>query len=1140
MFLTKKSVLAFALASACWTISLAQQAPSGLPANCKTVGDSARPWVFWYWMHGAYSKPAIKADLQAMKDAGIIGAYLAPIKGKTDPPIYTPAIDQLSPEWWDMVKYAVKTADSLNLKIALLPNDGFATAGGPWIKPEQSMQKVVYTTTPLKGGTLFTDTLTRPESYKGYYEDIAVLAFPSPTRINQNSYIQRPKVTSSTGADASFLAEKGNKKTFGSTDPCWIQYEFDRPFTCRSVVIHVNSFNFQSQRLLIETSNDGVNFKVAEQLSPARSGWLDWDFDNTHEIKPVTAKYFRFKYNREGTEPGAEDIDAAKWKQSLKIAGIELSSQPRINHLEGKSAEVYRIAPRTTREQVADSLCVPLAKIIDLTSRFSNNKLNWKAPKGDWIILRIGHTSTGHMNETAGAGKGLESDKFNPAVTKIQFDKWFGEAMRTVGPELAPRVLNTFHVDSWESGSQNWSPVFREEFKKRRGYDLLKYLPAMAGIPVENVNTSERFLTDVRETISELITDNFFDTLRDLCKQKGVIFTAETTGPVMVADGMLHYKHVDVPMGEFWLRSPSHDKPNDMLDAISAAHIYGKPVVAAESFTEIRMDWREHPGNLKTLQDRNYALGINRFVYHVFAQNPWPDRKPGMTLNDIGLLFQRDQTWWKPGYAWVEYARRCQTILQNGVPVTDIAVFTGEESPRRAILPDRLVQTLPGIFGPERVAAERQRLANAGSPTVQMPDAVHISANIATADKWTDPLNGYAYDSFNKDALIRLATVKDGRIVLPGGASYAMLVLPEHRKMTPTGDVMSLEVAQKLLALVNDGATVLLGQRPIAIPGLSDAVNADKKVQDIAAQLWGGSFAAVQSGAQRFMMKQVGKGRVIQGPFEASSFDALGLQKDLLFPSDKGTVAWTHRRDTDKDIYFISNQDSVAKQMDLSFRVNHAAAEVYDAVSGERWQMAPEHKGGRSSLSLKFPPNGSLFVIFHSNEVANTVKDAQAEPVVAFDLTGPWSVSFDHTLGGPSGSVKFETLSDWTTNADTTIKYYSGTARYEKSFKNTAKLSGKRVWLDLGEVANIAAVKLNGKDCGVAWTAPYRVEITDALKKGTNKLEVEVTNTWANRILGDLRVPEDKRVVKTTAVIRIAGKPLAKAGLLGTVKVLAK
>jgi len=283
-----------------------------------------------------------------------------------------------------------------------------------------------------------------------------------------------------------------------------------------------------------------------------------------------------------------------------------------------------------------------------------------------------------------------ECDKFNPVTVRKQFDNWFAQAFVKTNPDVARRVLKYMHVDSWECGSQNWNSNFASEFQKRRGYDLIPYLPLLAGIPIESAERSEKILHDVRTTIAELVVDVFYQVLADCAKEYDCQFSAECVAPTMISDGLLHYQKVDLPMGEFWLNSPTHDKPNDMLDAISGAHIYGKNIIQAEGFTEVRGIWDEYPAMLKALLDRNYALGINRLFYHVYVHNPWLNRKPGMTLDGIGLFFQRDQTWWDKGAkALSEYATRCQSLLQYGRPVTDIAVFTGEEIPRRSVLPER-------------------------------------------------------------------------------------------------------------------------------------------------------------------------------------------------------------------------------------------------------------------------------------------------------------------------------------------------------------------------------------------------------------------------------------------------------------------
>ncbi|RYF71143.1 MAG: DNA-binding protein, partial [Cytophagaceae bacterium] len=637
------------------------QSAGGLAKIGSVAGQSqqAKPWVFWYWMQGAVSKEGITADLEAMKAAGIGGAYLMPIKGVTNPPLMTPTTEQLSPRWWEMVRHSMQEAKRLGLEMGMHVSDGFALAGGPWITPELSMQKVVYSSVQVKGGQNVAFVLSQPTTNEGYYKDIKVLAFPAVTPAN----LAVPKITTSRpGVNPQFLVNRGSKESFKSDTTCWVQYAYDQPFTCRSLLIRTGGNNYQAHRLKIDVSDDGVTFRSVGRLQPPRHGWQDTDADVTHAIAPTTARFFRFTYDKSGSEPGSEDLDAAKWKPSLKLVGLELSAEPRINQFEGKSAAVWRVSDRSTSAQIADSQCVPLNSIIDLTAKLGKDgQLNWDVPAGNWTILRIGHTSTGQTNATGGAGKGLECDKFNPAAITLQFNSWFGEAQRQIGSDLSKDVLKLFHVDSWECGSQNWSASFADDFKKRRGYDLLPYLPVMAGIPVESAERSEQVLYDVRRTVAELVVDTFYKTLANLARQKGVTFTAESVAPTMVSDGLAHYKLVDIPMGEFWLNSPTHDKPNDMLDAISAGHIYGKNIIQAEGFTTVRMAWNEHPGMLKTVQDRTYALGINKLVYHVFTHNPWLNRKPGMTLDGVGLYFQRDQTWWKPATAWVDYATRCQT-----------------------------------------------------------------------------------------------------------------------------------------------------------------------------------------------------------------------------------------------------------------------------------------------------------------------------------------------------------------------------------------------------------------------------------------------------------------------------------------------
>lgn len=1063
--------------------------------------DEAKPWTFWYWMYGAVSKEGITADLEAMKHAGLGGTYLMPIRGIEEGTQYNGKAQQLTPEWWDMVRFSMEEADRLGLKLGMHICDGFALAGGPWISPKESMQKVVWSDTIVDGGKLKALRLPQPEAYDNYYEDIALFALPLDGAMDEMpAKITCANTATGNHIDSQKTVNMDASGVIRSSYPCYIQYEYEIPFTCRNIEIILSGNNYQAHRLKVMASDDGINYRFVKQLIPARQGWQNTDENSTHTIPVTTARYFRFYWTPEGSEPGSEDMDAAKWKPNLKIKQLRLHREARLNQWEGKAGLVWRVSSATKETEVGKKDCYALSQVINLSNQFNNNStgdfkektLTAVLPKGKWKLLRMGHTATGHTNATAGGGKGLECDKFNPVTVRKQFDNWFAQAFVKTNPEIARRVLKYMHVDSWECGSQNWSANFAIEFKKRHGYDLMPYLPLLAGIPMESAERSEKILRDVRTTISELVVDVFYKVLADCAKEYDCRFSAECVAPTMVSDGLLHYQKVDLPMGEFWLNSPTHDKPNDMLDAISGAHIYGKNIIQAEGFTEVRGTWDEHPGMLKTLLDRNYALGINRLFYHVYVHNPWLNRKPGMTLEGIGLFFQRDQTWWDKGAkAFSEYATRCQTLLQYGHPVTDIAVFTGEEIPRRSILPERLVPSLPGIFGAERVESERIRLANEGQPLRVRPVGVTHSANMADPEKWVNPLRGYTYDSFNKDALLRLAKAENGRMILPGEASYKVLVLPLARPMNPDPVEFSPEVKQKIDELKEAGVLV-----PVI-------------------------------------------------PYEEDDFSAYGLERDLIVPED---IAWTHRRGDLGDIYFIANQKEETRTFTASMRVNGRKPECWNPVTGEiDTNPLYELKDNRTEMILTLAPNESVFVVFSTEginknggessqkeqlwkEKKNLVKEVREVPL---DME-EYQINFLNT----GKEVIRKTLFDWSKEEDEQIRYYSGTAIYKTTFrwKNKQK-KDERIYLNFGKICDIATVRLNGVECGTIWTAPYRADITAALKKGINELEIEVTNTWANALKGadEGKAPFDG--IWTNAKYRRAEKTLIPAGLLGPLSI---
>lgn len=1041
-------------------------AQSSLYNQFKTPPEEAKPWTFWYWMRGEVSKPCIKADLEAMKEIGLGGAYLMPIKGIENND-YPNAVSQLTHEWWEMVRYSFQIADSLGLKMGMHISDGFALAGGPWIKPSESMQKVVFTDSIIKGGRIKNLKLQQPETVENYYEDIAIYAlpllFPSPQGEGLG-------VRSNNPDDPTPFSDP--EKAFRSEVPCYIQYSYDKPFTLRTIEITPAGNNIQSQRLAVLASDNGVDFRFVKQLEPARQGWQNTGFNSTFSIHPTKAKYFRFSWTPEGTEPGSEDLDAAKWKPTLKIKAIKLSSEPLINQWEGKAGLVWRIGSETLPNEIPTTDCTTKDKIINLTSYFKNGILTCNLPKGNWRILRMGHTSTGMTNATGGGGKGLECDKFSEAAVQKQFDNWFGAAFAKTDSTLAHRVLKFMHIDSWECGSQNWSENFAAEFKTRRGYDVIPYLPLLAGFPIESAEKSEQVLHDVRTTIAELVNDVFFKVMVKNAKSYGCETSAESVAPTMVSDGMLHSKEVDRPMGEFWLRSPTHDKPNDMLDAISAAHIYGKNIIQAEGFTQLRTNWDEDPALLKPLLDRNFALGINKLFFHVFVHNPYIDKAPGMTLDGIGLYFQRNQTWWKQGKIFVDYVARCQALLQYGHPVVDIAVFTGEEIPRRAFTPDRLVPFMPGIFGEERVKSEQKRLANVGQPINEMPAGVFHSANILKAEDWINPLNGYAYDSFNKDALSN-AKCENGEMVLPSGAKYKVVIFPAEKKYSKS--------TQNLIEV--------LKQKGIVVPILP---------------YW-----------------------------NSDSFTPIGCSPDIDIPQN---IAWTHRKGDNTDIYFLSNQENLYKSFGVSFRISKGIPELWNPVNGEITIPARcQENNGRVNVSLDLKPYESVFVVFGNTAPVGiaTQLEPQNKIYVPNIKIERWEVNFPKV----NLEITSDTLFDWSKNENKMIKFYSGTAIYSSTFsfnENTFQTTK----LSLGKVCNLATVKLNDIDCGTAWTAPYEVDITKALKKGENMLEIAVTNTWANAINGyDKGIPPFEGIW-TNAKYRLSDNKLLEAGLIGPVNII--
>lgn len=1043
--------------------------------------SQAKPWIFWYWMNGAVTKEGITADLEAMKEIGLGGAYLMPIRDSLRAQFKDNCVLQGTPEWWSMVEHSMREADRLGLEMGMHICDGFALAGGPWITPEQSMQQVVYAETPTTGGEIKHLALNAPKAVRDYYQDVAVFALAmSP---EESSESLRPVVTTSTGEEASYLLD-GSNRLRAKTDIS-IVYDFGRPFTARSITLTPSSTNFQTCRIQVWAGDDGKNFRLIKKCEPARRGWQDYNHSTSYTIPETTARYFRFFWTPEGTEPGSEDLDAAKWKPDLAVRKIYLSSRALLENYEGKTGLVWRLSPRQTAEEIPNRLCLQKDQVIDVTAYMDENGVlhDLTLPEGNWSIIRMGHTSTGTQNDTGGGAKGLECDKFNADAVKWQFENWFGAAYKHIDKALLKRTLTHMHVDSWECGSQNFSSSFLTEFSNRRGYDLRPYMPLYAGIPIGSAAESEAVLADVRQTVADLVNEKFFGTLHELAKEHDCVMSAECVAPTMLSDGMRHYGQVDLPMGEYWLYSPTHDKPNDMFDAVSGAHIYSKNIVQAEGFTQLRALWKEYPGMLKTLGDFNFAFGMNKLFFHVFCHQPFVENYPGMTLDGIGLYMQRGQTWWPYASAWIDYISRCQALLQEGSPVVDIAVFAGENLPSRSILPDRLVSSLPGLFGQERVASESVRLANEGTPVHTTSVGVGAAANMITADMWKDPLRGYKYDTFNKEVFLQ-SKAENACMVLPGGATYKIVVFPEAHLLDPDRAYMSMEVLQHIQYLQKEGVRVFLPHiRPQYL--LKNAAGEDElqAMRALVSKVWNWAEA-----------------RQACLPYQAEDFSSIGLSRDLMAFDQQGKpaeeIVWNHRSTSDADIWFVANQKNESRLLEISLRATGKQPMYWDPLKGSisdfpKWRI----ENGRTIVSWPMDANASGFIVL--KEPASALSGGIPKTIQEYpSRLNTWQITFV----GLDTTLISDHLFDWSHSEDKAIRYYAGTARYETVLNCRKPKKQERIHLQLDSVDVIARVELNGRDCGILWTYPYRVDITEALKNGKNELKIEVANTWYNRV----------------------------------------
>ena len=784
---------------------------------------------------------------------------------------------------------------------------------------------------------------------------------------------------------------------------------------------------------------------------------------------------------------------------------------------------------------------IPVAEVIDLTSKLKpDGSLDWDVPAGVWTIVRTGHVATGAPlvcvlpEMTDGA---LAVDWLNSASVDTMF-KYMGDILiADAGEEHVGKTLKYFHTDSYEDGYPNWTDKLLKKFKTYRGYDPTPYLPVFTGRIVGSAEISDRFLYDYRKTAADLFADESLGRLTEISHEHGMLTESESAGPswsgTVCIDALKNLGKADRPMGEFWTNKYFVDNNNQNYvtkQTASAAHIYGKRIATAESFTSVT-HWEETPEKLKPIADRAFCEGINRIAFHTQTLQRPQDGMPGYEYG-AGTHFNPNVTWWnQTAGSWINYLSRISSVLQSGLFVGDVLFYNGD-------------------WAPNVVAGK------------------HVNPSLG---------KGYDYDVCNAEVLLTRLSVENGRIVLPDGLSYAVLSLPEK-------SFMPVEVIRKIKSLVEAGATVI-GPRPTYDPGLLNYPQCDDTVKAIANQLWG-SINGTTITDHRF-----GKGRVIYGKTirevllkQAIIPDFEVLDKNLIhFPTyppveteetvkeqfnvfEKGNllpedvqisydnkstfIDFIHRTTPDAEVYFLANRKNKNEVVHAAFRVSGRKPELWNPVTGEKLSL-PEFKeqNGRTIIPLVFDGYDAYFIVFPTRKSKGLVERSKnfEIPQVISEITGGWDVQFDKEWFYPitdlekeqsEGKIHFERLLDWTKRPEEAVRHYSGTAIYSKNFQMNDKFSkSKPLYLGLGQVSISAKVILNGVDLGVVWRKPFRVDISKALKNGNNDLRIEVVNLWPNRLIGDKKLPENQQKTRTNMRVHEATSELFPSGLLGPVTI---
>lgn len=1073
---------------------------------------SARPRVWWHWMDGNVDEAGIVKDLEWLAASGAGGVQA--FTGSMGVPQYTQERAAFrSPSWQSAISCAASTATRLGLELAVATSAGWSATGGPWVEPAAGMKKLVWSAARVSASDRGRILLAEPPSSSGpyqdvpftairkdpigvpdYYGDVAVVAFP---RTDGHFPLEAARICASgTTSGDRVLTSLTDGRCWPAlelaADPTttWITMEFGQPTSVASVRVGLPvSHGFgtpPAPKARLEASLDGVTFSLVTELPASASPVRSTSFP------AVTARNFRLvleagKGHSFPIEPGLKPLPASASSSNppFKVSAFQLFSGARVTRAEEKAGyapvpDYYALDGGPSQPSDA----VRPQDVLDVTAYLlPDGTLDWTPKSGDWTIMRFGFSLTGHLNAPAPIdATGLEVDKLDAGLVTEYFKHYLGFFEDALGNEL--EGISALLSDSIESGPQNWTAAMRWEFQKRRGYDLIPWLPTISGIIVDSAKQSDHFLWDLRKTISELLAENHYGTIAGIAHRRGLTYYAEALEDhrPQLGDDLAMRSHADIPMGAMWCYEPDEGPQAtyvaDLRGASSVAHVYGKSATGAESMSAFGKPFAFTPRTLKPIVDMEFALGVNLLNIHTSPHQPDAVPKPGITLSPyLGQSFTRNETWAHAAKPWLDYVGRCSFLLQQGTYAADVAYFHGEEAPVTAVFGD----TAPEV--PE----------------------------------------GYGFDFINLDGLMNhLSVTPDGGVLTTGGTTYRMLYLGgSSRRMT-------LAAVRRITDLLDAGATVA-GWRPHSSPSHSD---------DPAE--WAAAVESLWVGRPGLLdLSGVASAHGVAAALARTDVEADWRMR----ASDAALLPVIHRHLQGAELYFISNQRERPEKVSASFRGESASAEVWDPVEASRSDVSFRSEAGRTAVDLNLEPFGSAFILLRqSGSRAVAFNHPQESATAEHLLEGPWEVTFDGDGQSPSALV-LETAAPWSGpnaghHADD-VTFFSGTATYRHAFCADAMLSGppQRLLLDLGEVSDLAEVRLNGKLLGTLWTHPFSIDISDAVQAGSNVLAIAVTNTWWNRLAGDAAEGNPQR---PGASIFEANAATLPAGLHGPVRLLVR